>query len=285
MMLIEAADDQATGQDAKLSPSAPKPASARDERLREPEAGADDAIRDDRDFLKALGMSDRDASVFLGKTRQTLNNMLGSPKDKSGTRATDYLRCADMFTLIGAARNIGNSFDPVALEKYILEFRKDDPSRDLVLDVLRTRANVDWGQVYAMIMVLPEYQEIKRLRPVALSQLHDWVGAMQSAGKGAQVVCLSETPVAAEVAGQELGLERSQCIGDSVTENYLPMTLLYSKGKAYPDILVMTEHMKLEVAPHFREKILAACVERLLGNNQLASVIRNERNAAALNEC
>lgn len=224
-------------------------------------------IKDDRDFLNELGMGDILASMYLGKSRQTLNKKLGSPKDRSGTRSKDYLRLADFFTLIAAARSLGEKFDAKALQKYIEETRPDESEgRELVLNALKTNLNINWRDSYGLILVLPDFLEIKKSRPNALAELKDWVQEMSKHDRIDRVACICETEAQAGLAGKELGIEHSNCFTNSVAQHYLPTVFIYQLEQSTPLIMVMTERDGMQSAPGFRRDILSGCVEGILSD-------------------
>lgn len=227
-------------------------------------------ILDDRDFLNALDLGDSDAAMYLGKSRQTLNTMLGSQRNPSGQRAKRYLKCADMHQLISAAILRGTEFDSERLAVYIERERKDDPGRDIVLADLRApKLKIDWEKAYAMILMLPHFWEIDGNRAPALQALRVHVKEMQDRQRGSKVVIISDSRMGAVRIAENLDLLPEQCQRNEVAENYFPSVLVYVEGEELPHLLLLTEDNKFVYAPQFSVDVISACVERFLPRDNL----------------
>jgi hypothetical protein len=229
------------------------------------------ALLDDRDFLDALEMTDTETSLYLGKSRQTINTMLKSQKDPSGTRAKDYLRCADMTHLINAALIKGVKLDKPRLADYIRRERSKDKGKDIALSLLEPKSSaIAWDEVESLVLILPQFGLLEKHRSDALLEIRQLISEMAARGKKDNVALVAETPSWAETAAYGMGLTSAHCSSHATAEHYIPTVLLSGHTEDKHRLLVVTEANSLSPAPQFCVATVAACVQRLLSAESAA---------------
>jgi hypothetical protein len=227
-------------------------------------------ISDDRELLDVLQMSDAQASMYLGKSRQALNNQLGSRR--SGKAPSDYFKARDLIVLITAARSLGREFDSAMIQRYIKTRprpRNDEPAGYALLD--KVLGNIDQFELRdpsAIIFILPEFADLRTENREGAERLRDLVAAMYKADLDPWVVVLSSSEIRAKMATQWLGLsgDKVRSASHDYVDHYLPAILVYDReGDGYrPRPFVLTQAGSIVSAPQYRAAMMSECVQFML---------------------
>jgi hypothetical protein len=238
--------------------------------LETPPVPASGAIRDDRELLDRLGLSDADAAMFLTKSRQTLINQLGAKKAGADLeRPTDYFRLGEIATLISGARQLDRIIDVPAVWHYVAVTRADDLGTQpyvMLVKLLRGKAEaLDISGATTIVFLLPAFADLRASRgDVAMNLLH-LAHDLPSGDAGPAVFVLSSTEMQARMAGQWLGLDTgSNCFGRDIVDHYLPTVLVYRRDRDESRPYILTERGTFEAAPRFRSNMVADCVRSMM---------------------
>jgi hypothetical protein len=227
-------------------------------------------IKDDRGLLDSLGLGDVDAAMFLGKSRQALNNQLGPKKAKPGqVRPTDYFRLGEILILVSGARQLGRDVDVPSVRHYVECTRAAEagnaPYR-LLMELLDGEyEEIDLEGADTVVFLLPAFADLRASRgDVAMNLLH--LAHSLPKGEGAPAVfVLSSTEMQAQMAGHWLGLnDGANCFGREIVDHYLPTVLVYRRERDEPRPYVLTERGAFEAAPRFRSNMIADCVRSMM---------------------
>lgn len=228
-------------------------------------------INNDRDLLSALGLSDAQAAAFLGKSRQALNNMLGSRR--SGEAPNDYFKASDVLVLLIAARRKGHDFDESEVRRYveIRPKRGDSDALDMVLSELGPRHDAldHLPGAEAVVMIVPDYDDLLQRNPKTAARLDEFIDRVIEADSDPWLVLLaSSNEMRATSAARGLGLAgpKVRPVGHPYIDHYTPMVLIYGtvEEKDDPRSFLFTEKGDLVEAPFYRAAMLSACVKHML---------------------
>lgn len=229
-------------------------------------------IANDRDLLRALGLTDVVASTYVLKSRQTLNNQLGARRDSEAP--TNYFKPAELLMLVLAAVRDSPEFDEARKEEvreYIERTRGRGAGHDrayaLLMETLTTQAPIDLTLAKGVIFLLPEFYTMEREDEEAIVQLSRVVRRADDAENHPWSLILSSTPHQAKRAAEVLGLSAGDndifTASHDNAEHYMPAMLVYEGGdraKAY----VVTARGNLAAAPMYRSPMMLTCLKEML---------------------
>jgi hypothetical protein len=231
----------------------------------------DDASRiaNDRDLLDELQMSDADAAMFLGKSRQALNAQLGPKKGEGRAPPSDYFKLSDILILTSAARQLGRSFDAAAVKGYVDSSRKpatDTRPYELLISLLKAEPEgLDTEGADSIILILPAFQELRTRWVSVATFLRRLVGELNQRVPRPRVLVLGSTATRARMAGQWLrGVPDEDCFGSDMVDHYLPTIMAYRRAEDDLRIFVLTEEGSFKGAPSFVQDMMAGCVRSML---------------------
>lgn len=225
----------------------------------------DGAIVDDRALLRALHMSDADAALFLGKSRQALNVQLGP---KNGSNAPDdYFKLSDILVLIAAARQLGRSFEVKALRAYVERTRKPEKESapyKLLMSLLKAEPEgLDTSGADTVVFILPAFHEMRKLTHVR-DFLRKTAVELARRDPPCELFVLATTDGRARSAGDFLGIDHTQCFGSDLVDHYLPSIMVYRRAGDDLRVFVLTEEGNFSRAPTFIQPMVADCVRSML---------------------
>lgn len=245
-------------------------------------------IRDDRQLLDELNLTDAEAASFLGKSRQALNGQLGSKRSREKSGPFDYFKVSDIVILVSAARQVGRVFDVARISEYVFRTRPrrgDEPGVPFeLLDNLlfgETSA-IDVAQADTVVFMLPAFADLCAHRPDARDALVKIAKQLRSANPRPNIFVLSSTPTQAKMVAQwfDLDLEEDHCFGDEIVDHYLPTVLTYNQNSDIARPYVLTENGTFVEAPQFRAPMMVQCVRSLLPN-EVSRALRPDHLRAA----
>lgn len=234
------------------------------------EDGAND-IEDDRALLNELGLTDSQAALFLGKSRQALNGQLGPKKGAGQPGTLDYFKLSDILMLVSAARQTGRAFSAERVEDYVRRTRapRGEESHipfELLMGVLLGEPpTLDIEGADTVVFMLPAFADLRSQLEKAARELMKVARQLQDATPQPKVFILASTSMQAKMAGQWLGLDCGEnCFGRDIVDHYLPTVLVYRSAQDEARPYVLTESGTFVEAPHFRAPMIAECVRSLL---------------------
>jgi hypothetical protein len=256
-------------------------------------------ITNDRELLDLLGLNDAQASMYLGRSRQALQNKL---KSKSrGTAPNDYFKPHDILLLVIAARRLGRLGDTeqvMKVQRYVQETRAPDYGKNdsykVLLDALGG-ADDDFEKALAaalaVIIIVPDYGMLNEARPGLARRLVEVAAAAETQPSNPWIVALASTEARANSAAQAFALSTQRFIAkpSHYTDHYTPMVLIYSGAPERPEPrpFILTETGQLVAAPYFSGAMQTACVRQMLPDevrNDLfgaeAAGVRRDKRAA-----
>lgn len=235
------------------------------------DAASNQPLANDRDLLDALKMSDSDAAMFLGKSRQALNTQLGPKKGARRKAPANYFKLSDIVIMVSAARQLGREFNVPAVKDYVERTRKPagedgkGPYKMLLGLLEGEQEKFELHGAGALVFVLPSFAELRARHADIAEDLRDIVRRAQTMNPQPTLFLLSSTSLQAKMAGQWLGIQDSQkCFGRDVVDHYLPTILLYNSANDEPRPFVLTENGTFVAAPRFLSHMVADCVRSLL---------------------
>jgi hypothetical protein len=255
--------------------------------IKRPPLGADttveNPIRDDRELLDRLHLSDVEAAMFLTKTRQALNNQLG-PKRARGHAPTDYFRLGEIVLLISAARQLEREIDVPAVKAYVAATRPEDvgrPPHVLLLKLLEGESEeIDLVGASTVIFLLPAFADLRASRGDVAANLLELARSIPHGDGAPAVFVLSSTEMQAHMAGQWLGLDNgSNCFGRDIVDHYLPTVLVYRREHDDARPYVLTERGTFDAVPRFRTNMVAACVRSMMPSELRPHLSPEDRSA------
>jgi hypothetical protein len=223
-------------------------------------------IADDRSLLRCLKMSDADAALFLGKSRQALNSQLG-PKNGFNP-PDDYFKLSDILVLTSAARQLGRTFDVKALKDYIDRTRtpnKEGAPYKLLMSLLNAEPEgLDTDGADTVILILPAFHELRAKLPEVRDFLRKTVAELARRDPPCEIFVLGATDGRAQSAGDFLGVDRGRCFGSDLVDHYLPSIMVYRRATDDLKVFILTQDGDFSRAPTFIQPMLADCVRSML---------------------
>lgn len=241
-------------------------------------------IANDRELLEALGMTDAQAAMYLGKSRQALNNKLKSKR--RGDAPNDYFKASDLLILVIAARRLGNAFDVGQLRRYVKETRAPAASAGagdayaMLIQELDGNDDIEREirDASTVVLIIPEFDQLSKGNPTGASRLTALAGMIRRLPSDPWIVVLSISEVKASAAARELGLSgrRVRPVSHEYVDHYTPMALIYSdaeragndsiaeQGGIQPRPFLLTDTGRLVAAPHYRAAMMSDCVKYML---------------------
>jgi hypothetical protein len=226
-------------------------------------------IRTDRELLEVLGMKDALAAMYLGKSRQALNNKLGSKR--SGDAPRDYLKVPEILVLAIAAKRNGHPFDESAVRSYVEETR--DPAKEekdgpysLLMQILGNSTPLALDRATAVVLILPDFEKLRAEHTEAASCLRDIAAQMRESETDPWIVILSSSELRAKTAAKWLHLDgdRVYTLCHTYVDHYVPLLLAYDEGEDDPRPFMLTNQGTLVAAPQYRAPTMSMCVADML---------------------
>lgn len=226
-------------------------------------------IETDRQLLERLGMNDAQAAMYLGKSRQALNNGLGSKR--SGTAPNDYFKLSEILVLVIAAKQSGHPFEEARIRTYIEATRK--PAKidvrspySLLMNLLGSAGAMQLDAAAAVVLILPDFENLRCEHPEAAAHLRTIVSQVATSDADPWVVVLSSSALRASMAAQWLELRgnRVHALCHDFVDHYVPLVLIYDEGEENPRPFMLTDQGSLVAAPQYRAPTMAMCVASML---------------------
>jgi hypothetical protein len=230
-------------------------------------------IANDRDLLIALDLSDADASTYVQRSRQTLNNQLGAQKENHAP--DNYFKPGDLLMLVFAAARECPTFDTERREKVLAYIRrsrggtgmsKDERvAYDLVIDTLATGGDVKLDGARGVIFLLPDFAGMSAVDPQVVARLRGLAGEIASQENRPWVLILSSNVYQAQAASDALGFEdqAAHTISHDHVEHYMPSVMIYrSDSDTAP--YAITGAGDFIFAPQYRAPMMLACLKQML---------------------
>jgi hypothetical protein len=231
----------------------------------------DGVITNDREFLAALDMTDAQAAMYLGKSRQALNNKLKSKRRSDAP--DDYFKASDLLILVIAARRLGKEFDVREVRRYVERTRSaaDGDAYAMLIQELEGNDDIEREVMGAstVVLIIPEYDQLSKADPSGADQLTALAGMVRQLPSNPWIVVLSISEVKANTAARQLGLSgvRVRPVSHEYVDHYTPMALIYG-GSGDDDVeprpFLLTDTGRLVAAPHFRAPMMSDCVKYML---------------------
>lgn len=248
----------------------------------------DTVIANDRELLQALGLNDAQTAMYVGRSRQALNNQLGAQRDGMARVAT--FKPSELLFLVLAARRNGIAFDEGAVLDYIeltRSVRKGPAGKayELLSQTLLGSEDVDVKEASAIVMILPDFIELRASCVDAVDRLRDVVEEVREANPDCAIVVISSSRVKAQAALASFGLEEKrgevEPVGHELADYYMPLVLIYGRGeflKGNPRPYMLTRVGTLIGALQYRAPMMSECV-RVMLPEALQQEIFSERAA------
>lgn len=226
-------------------------------------------IRDDRDLLVELGLSDAAAATYLGKSRQALNVQLGA-KRSSAVRQP-YFKLSEILVLVIAAEDRGHQFDEEAVWQFVEETARlrtggSEQTFKLLKQHLDNAQEVDLTDVGTVLMVLPAFADMRAQLPNFSRDLRRLVEALDQVRPRPWVGVLSSSSMQAQMAAEWLTLpeDRSAWFTNEQVDSYGPTVLVFPRQGGEPRPYTVTDRGGLGPATQFRAQTMGEYVKFML---------------------
>src|SRR4051812_16408977 len=187
-------------------------------------------IKTDRELLDDLGMKDALAAMYLGKSRQALNNKLRSKR--SDDSPNDYLKLPEILVLVIAAKRTGHPFDEAAVRHYLESTRKPVKNEkagpySLLMQILGNSTPLTLQKAGAIILILPDFEKLRAEHPEAATCLRDTATQIRASEGDPWIIVLSSSDLRAKTAAKWLRLEsnRLYTLCHNYVDHYVPLLL------------------------------------------------------------
>ena len=232
----------------------------------------EERISDDRQFLDVLNLSDAEAAMYLGKSRQALNGKLGSKR--AGDAPCDYFKPSEMVVLVIASRHKGGELDEGKLGRIrdYAERTRAPRHREsggggayaLLEKLLHPAAGLDLREAHTVVLILPDYHALSE-RESAARLFEELVANQRTVAPKAKVVILSSTNARARAAMRSLPLAGADAhaFAHENADYYLPMVLVYDRSCGLQSY-VLTDANTFVGAPQYNVPLMTECVRSMV---------------------
>lgn len=238
-------------------------------------------IKTDTKLLEVIGLSEAMAADYLEKTRQTLNKALvfAEAKDKP------YFKMGELYTLISAAILLNHDFNKDSVRQYIEKSRPDltpgqiKRGRDMVMDKLNERTEIDLRNASRMDIVLPGYRKLSRHQPELVELIGKHIEWFKNNRHG-EIRVLTDRALDAALLLEDYELSPENCKSSLPAEHYInPLMLIYYKGMTTPSAYTITHNHGFVEAIEYTKENSARCFEKMLKNSAPAVVVSSKTGA------